>query len=251
MRENTTPVLICDLDGTILRVNSFPCWILYLIAGHLPEVTFRTRLKLSLRVQHLLLRRKLGRIDHRAFMAQLQSDWHEATAPDPAATANRVARFLRRMARPPLEPLLRQIAAGEFDAVLATAAAGEYAKDLGRQLGFSHVLCTPCRLAPGESLNVGTHKWLRTVTFLASRGWSDRPVLLLTDHLDDLPLMRHADAVGWFGPEHELTRARALASETTFIDCRGLLDASALFEMLSSHALFSETAAESHATTAA
>jgi len=251
MRENPTPILICDLDGTILRVNSFPCWILYLIAGHLPEVKFRTRLTLSLRVQYLLLRRKLGWIDHRAFMVRVQSEWHEATAPDQAASAIRVARFLRRMARPPLEPLLRQIAAGELNAVLATAAAGEYANELGRQLGFSHVLCTPSRLTVGESVNVGTHKWLRTVTFLASRGWSNRPVLLLTDHLDDLPLMRHADAVGWFGPEHELTRARALATETTFIDCRGLLDASALFEMLSSHARFSESSPESHATTAA
>ena len=42
-RDARRPVLICDLDGTILRVNSFPLWILYLIAGRLPELGFGAR----------------------------------------------------------------------------------------------------------------------------------------------------------------------------------------------------------------
>jgi phosphoserine phosphatase len=249
--RNTTPVLICDLDGTILRVNSFPCWILYLIAGRLPEIKLRARLTLSLRVQSWLLKRKFGRISHHAFMARVQAEWHAATAPNQAASALRVARYIRPMTRRALEPLLRRIAAGEIDAVLATAAAGEYALELGRQLGFADVLCTPCHLEPGEPINAGAQKWLRTIAFLASRDWIDRPVLLLTDHLDDLPLMRHADVVGGFGPERELARARAQLKETAFIDCRGLPDASRLFETLSSLAGSSRTEPKSHATTAA
>ena len=67
--------------------------------------------------------------------------------------AERVPTLLRRRVRPAFEPLLQQIAAGEIDAVLATAAAGEYALPLGRQLGFRHVLATPCRLPPDGALN--------------------------------------------------------------------------------------------------
>jgi phosphoserine phosphatase len=220
MPRDDTSVLICDLDGTILRANSFPLWILYLIAGPLPELGLRRRAVLSLRAQTLLLRRKLGRIDHEQLMRGIQEAWHDAGGTD--AAADRVPRLLRRLVRPMFEPLLHQIAVGRIDAVLATAAAGEYANVLGYQLGFRHVLTTSCRLARHGALNVGRQKLLNVLEFLSDQGWAERPLVLLTDHLDDLPLMRHCDAVGWFGSASAMARSVALAGGTKFIDCRGL-----------------------------
>jgi phosphoserine phosphatase len=221
------PVLICDLDGTILDGNSFPLWILYLMFGRLPELRPSLRVKLSLRLQLLLVHRRLGRIDHAQLMREVQHAWHTATESVPDGSTARVPAMLRRRVRPAFEPLLRLIAAGEIDAVLATAAAGEYAVPLGRQMGFRHVLATPCRLASAGALNHREQKLRRVLGFLTQQQWRERSRVLLTDHVDDLPLIQHCHAVGWFGSAEMLARARSDANGVRFIDCRGL-DATAL-----------------------
>jgi phosphoserine phosphatase len=222
MPRDETPVLICDLDGTILHANSFPLWVAYLIAGPLPGLGFHARIRLSSRVRRLLLRRKLGRIDHTELLRGIQEAWYEAGGRETGAAADRVQALLRRRVRPAFEPLLRQIAMGEMDAVMATAAAGEYAIRLGRQLGFGHVLATPCRLARDETLNARGNKLIQVLEFLTRQYWAERPIVLLTDHLDDLPLIRHSDAVGWFGSARAMAQASALANGTKFVLCQRL-----------------------------
>jgi phosphoserine phosphatase len=236
--DATTPVLICDLDGTILHGNSFPLWMLYLMFGRLPEFGLRARMTLSLRLQTLLLRRRLGRIEHGQLMREVQQAWHTACHGAADSAAVRVPALLRRRVRPAFEPVLQQIAAGEIDAVLATAAADEYARPLGLQLGFRHVLCTPCRLPPGGALNHGAEKLRQVREFLASRQWAGRSRVLLTDHIDDLPLLQHCHAAGWFGSAEMLARVLAEAKAVRLVDCRGL-DAVALpgaIATLSAHA---------------
>jgi phosphoserine phosphatase len=232
------PVLICDLDGTILRGNSFPLWILYLMGGRLPGFGLRSRLLLSVQVQKLLLQRRLGRIEHVRLMRGVQQAWHIAGRDSTHSAARRIATLLRNRVRPAFEPLLQQIAAGEIDAVLATAAAAEYAEPLALQLGFRHVLTTPGRLPPDGRLNHGAEKLRRVQQFLASRQWQDRCRVLLTDHIDDLPLLQHCHAVGWFGSAEMLARSLAASQGVRIVDCRAL-DAAALLRTidgLSEHA---------------
>ena len=227
MAEDSAPVLICDLDGTILRGNSFPLWILWLMAGRLPEFGLRARVMLSLRVQKLLLQRRLGRIEHARLMREVQHAWHTASHGAADSAADRVPTMLRRRVRPAFEPVLQQIAAGEIDAVLATAAAAEYALPLGLLLGFRDVLATPSQLPLAGALNRGAEKLRRVQEFLAGRQWAERSRVLLTDHIDDLPLLQHCHAVGWFGSAEMLSRARAETKGVSFVDCRRL-DATAL-----------------------
>jgi phosphoserine phosphatase len=238
MAAEQSAVLICDLDGTILYGNSFPLWIMYLMFGWLPEPGLRARLLLSLRVQRLLLQRRLGRIDHAQLMRGVQLAWHRASHGAADSAAYRVPARLRRLVRPAFEPVLHQIAAGEIDAVLATAAAGEYAVPLGFCLGFRHILATPCRLPADGVLNLWAEKLRSVEAFLAGQQWAERPRVLLTDHIDDLPLLQHCDAVGWFGSAEMMARARADANGVHVIDCRSL-DAAALVRAivaLSAHA---------------
>lgn len=229
--NDTSPVLICDLDGTILRRNSFPLWMLYLMFGRLPEPGLPARMVLSLRVQKLLLQRRLGRIDHARLMHGVQNAWHMASQGAASSAADRVPSLLRRLVRPAFEPVLLRIATGEIDAVLATAAAAEYSGPLGFCLGFRHVLATPCRLPADGVLNHGVEKLRRVQAFLAERQWAGRPRVLLTDHRDDLPLAQQCHAVGWFGSAEMLARAAVEAKGVRFIDCRGL-DAAALAQAL-------------------
>jgi phosphoserine phosphatase len=249
MADATSPVLICDMDGTILRGNSFPLWIMYLMCGWLPEPGLPARVMLSLRVQRLLLHRRLGRIDHTRLMRGVQNAWHRASEGAAAGAADRVPARLRRLVRPAFEPVLQRIASGEIDAVLATAAAAEYARPLGLQLGFRHVLTTPCRLPPDGVLNHGVEKLRRVQAFLADRQWSARPRVLLTDHLDDLPLLQQCDAVGWFGSSAMMACALARSNGALLVDCRQL-DAAALARALAALSAHAAAAAPADSTLA-
>jgi phosphoserine phosphatase len=193
---------------------------------------------LSLRAQNLLLRRKLGQIDHEQLLRRLQTAWHEAGGDDSASAS--AVNVLRPWARPELGSLLSRIATNEIDAVLATAAASEYAIGLGHDLGFHHIVATPCRLAADERLNKGAWKLIRVLEFLHISGWQSRPMVVLTDHLDDLPLMRHSDVLGWFGPPGSAAQASALAGGVKFIACRGL-DGGAMADALSAMAAYARS----------
>jgi phosphoserine phosphatase len=128
------PVLVFDLDGTILCCNSFPLWTLFLMTG---RVGVRHRGLLSLRVLSLLLQRKIGRLSHDEFQRCLQAAWQAATAGrDPDLTSRFEAVLLRRV-RANMRACLDLIVERQLDAVLATAAAADYAEAFGRRLATS------------------------------------------------------------------------------------------------------------------
>ena len=124
------PVLVFDLDETILAVNSFPLWVRFLAAAPVPGLGWRRRAALSLRVQSLAIRRKLGLIDHDALLWHLQQAWLGATGTDGETMAREFQASLLQQVRPCLQPLLAIVAAGQMDAVLATAATSDYAAGL-------------------------------------------------------------------------------------------------------------------------
>jgi phosphoserine phosphatase len=198
-RPDQRPVLILDLDGTVLTVNSFHHWVLYLARARFPHLSLFGRLHIAGATVALLARRKLGLLRHEAFKWHLQQLWQTATVGDGGVCEKALVRELMRFVRPELASVLSAIAAGKTDAILATAAAGDYATALGRRLGFADVLATLATRAATEPSNVGEHKRDAVLRLIAQRGWEDRPRVLFTDHADDLPLIRICDTVYWFG----------------------------------------------------
>ena len=130
-------------------------------------------------------------------------------------------RFCNRSA-PVCKPLLAIVAAGRVDAVLATAAASDYAAGLAQRLGFRYALTTSPDYGAVTPRNSGTRKRDRVRALLHQFGWHTRPLVLFTDHIDDLPLMRDSDAVCWFGSAAELEGAEAAADKPRFVACRDL-----------------------------
>jgi phosphoserine phosphatase len=218
-RADPTPVLIFDLDETILAVNSFPLWVRFLVAGPVPGLGWRRRAALSLRVQSLALRRKLGLIDHDALLRHLQLAWRGATGPDGETMASGFQVSLLQQVRPNLKPLLTIVAAGQVDAVLATAAASDYAAGLAQRLGFRNALTTSPDNGTITPRNSGPRKRDRAHALLQQLGWHTRPLVLFTDHIDDLPLMRDSDAVCWFGSDAALAVAEAATGKPQFVAC--------------------------------
>jgi phosphoserine phosphatase len=214
------PVLVFDLDGTVLRVNSFPVWVMLLACGGPRHLTLARRAAMSLRVQRLVLTRKLGGVPHGAFMHAMQALWREAAAGDGGTMTARLHALLLQKLRPNLAPVLKLVAEDGADGLLATAAAGDYAESLGPLLGLQHVIATPFDRRPDEPINNGARKRDRVLAFLDERGWAERPIVFFNDHLADLPLMLESRVVCWFGGRRALGRARETAQGVRFIDCR-------------------------------
>lgn len=218
------PVLVFDLDDTILCCNSFPLWTLFLMTGRLRGVGAGRRALLSLRAASLLLWRKAGRLSHDEFQRGLQAAWQAATIGSDADLTSRFEAKLLRRVRANLRPCLDLVVERRLDAVLATAAAADYAEAFGRHLGFRHILATRSGRAAGEPPNSGAMKRQGVVAFLHDIGWYGRPLILFTDHIDDLPLIRACGVVCWFGSAESLSALDAMVEETRFIHCRDMTD---------------------------
>ena len=220
--ESLPPVLIFDLDGTILRTNSFPLWMVHLMIGRIPELDLRQRVSLSIKTMRLLLSRKIGRLGHDELQRRLQMVWQAAIAGSRLPMTNHYATSLLRHVRPNIGALLGVVMKRQFDSVLATAAAADYAEPLGRRLGFQHVLATRANRNAGEPANARAAKRRSVGDFLRHTGWRDRSLILFTDHLDDLPLILECDVVCWFGSAGMLATARAMAAKSGFVHCRDM-----------------------------
>lgn len=220
--QRVEPILVFDLDGTVLRINSFPVWVAFLALGGARGLPMGQQLKVTALVVRLVILRKLGRIDHTILMRQMQDLWRLATTGDGGAAARRLAKLLSVTTRRNLQPAINLVSEGALDGVLATAAAEDYAVALSQRLGVQDVLGTQSQRATDEPENVGVHKRDRLQAWVNARGWSGRPMIFFNDHLADLPLMRECSIVCWVGSQRALKQAQRDAANVRFVDCRKL-----------------------------
>jgi phosphoserine phosphatase len=214
----TDAVLIFDLDGTVLSVNSFPYWALYMLTGHFAGLGKKERLRLSFRTFAILLKRKILRHSHYRTKYLLQGLWTESVKNDTNQVAmHAVITILQNYVRPNLQTLLAAVKAGEIDALLATSAAGEYAQALGKTLGFQHILTTPLCTEADKRENCKVQKRDRALALLEELGWRNRPRILFTDHAEDLPLIQECQRTLWFGRYEELAAIQAQAPKTRVV----------------------------------
>jgi len=196
-------IVVFDLDGTVLAVNSFPLWVMRMLRGRFPRLPLWRRVSVSLQTARALVSRKAGMISHETLKWRLQRLWQDAVRGDSGAAERDFARHLADFVRPELTGVLSAVADGRIEAVLATAAAADYAEGLGRGLGFRHVLATPRQREEGSPSTVGVRKRDAVLNFLDKQGWGDRPIVFFTDHAEDLPLILRSHTVYWFGKEEE------------------------------------------------
>jgi phosphoserine phosphatase len=220
--QRVDPVLVFDLDGTVLWINSFPVWVLFLGFGGIRHLSLKQRFAVTGLVLRLLLLRKLGRMDHETLLRHMQALWQFATAGDDGAAAQRLGSLLLRCTRRNMAPALKLVTDGAMDGVLATAAAEDYANEVGQRLGLANVLATRSGREDNELSNTGEHKRARLMAWLQERGWSGRPLIFFNDHAADLPLMRESSIVCWFGSRRAMERAKRAAPQVRFVACRGL-----------------------------
>lgn len=212
------PILVFDLDGTLLRINSFPVWLSFLALG---GTWCRRQLFVSSKTLRLLMLRKLGRMTHATLLRETQTLWGVATAGNGKAV-RRLITLLSGTVRRNVRPALKLVSDGVLDGLIATAAAEDYAVPLGERLGLSIVLGTRTGRGTNEPDNSGQNKRDRLFAWLDARGWAARPLIFFNDDIADMPLMREACIVCWFGSTRSLRRASQELPSVRFVDCRRL-----------------------------
>jgi phosphoserine phosphatase len=225
-----SPVLIFDLDGTVLTINSFPRWAAFMLRGRAVRQPGWRRPWSMAMVALLLAGRKAGLIDHEALKWRLQKLWQDCVRNDGGRTVAQFIATLQPFLQPALRGPLAGVAAGQGDAVLATAAAADYAVPLGRRLGFLHILATDRGQSRSRTSNVREHKRDAVLNLLVELGWQDRRRVLFTDHEDDLPLMAICHPIYWFG---DAARERQVRRVLPGIELRaGVLAQSELTDLM-------------------
>ncbi|HEU5048445.1 MAG TPA: HAD family hydrolase [Rickettsiales bacterium] len=214
-------VLVCDLDETLLDCNSFPRWVRFMLNGQIAGLGTGGRLALSLRAGSALAWRKAKFCSHYAMKRRLQGIWTEALKGETEAAA--LQSFfdgLRPHLRPGLAGILKMIADGKVESVLASAAAAEYAEPFGHSLGFRHVLATPRSGQEAVEFR-GQEKRDRVLAWLKAQGLSGRKRIFLTDHEEDMPFMKESHLVLWFGKPEDVEGLQAQAG-VRIVACRDM-----------------------------
>jgi phosphoserine phosphatase len=213
--KHDKPVLIIDLDETLLEVNSFRLWVDYFLFGKFSGISFSKHYMVAVNAAKIMAERKILGKSHYQTKNALQKLWKQTG--DNSALLELVARLEKRI-RPNMLGLVERIEQKKVDAVMATSAAGVYAVEFGTNIGFSHVLATEI---DGEE-NRSEEKARRVQEFLEKQGWGERKKIFFTDHLEDLPFILACNKLMWFGKEEEIEIIRQSAPELEVIDCINL-----------------------------
>lgn len=218
LMPETEFVLIFDLDSTLLSVNSFPYWVRYLLYGTFGGLSACERMLLTIRTAKIMLERKLSGKTHYTAKRQLQALWSNALKTDNDHVAlDNFCKVLGNYIRPNLAGIMKLAQENNIDSVLATAAAGEYAINFSRMLGFKHIITTPAYTGAIAKENSGEEKRDRVLALLAAEGFDKRRRVFFTDHEEDLPLIRQSQLVLWFGDDSKIEAIRQYAPETGII----------------------------------
>lgn len=177
---------VFDLDGTLIRVNSFHRWMAYAACWSMCHGRF----DIFAGIVWPSLLRIAGRIDHASMKRRILA----ATLPLPSTA---LARFAGRLLHSVNAEVYRYLSSylrdPEYTVVLVTAAPENYVAPLAQRLGIALFIATPTDIdAPGWSEVVEERKVARLAQTVG------RPVagldidVVFTDHHQDLPLLKLA-----------------------------------------------------------
>lgn len=198
-------VVLFDLDGTLLSINSFKVWIIYW--GLLPFLKPGFSLALY-RILWSRLRRRMGRVAmKKAIMQAFESHRDSGKSIAERFFLELLWLFRRRT----LVGRVHDEGAAGHHVVLATAAPQYYAKPLAERLGLEYLVAS--KLNDGcMRETIGEEKRQAVLELLHEHQWSPESLSVLwTDHEDDLPLAAIVRKTVLVNPDQSTLRAFAEA----------------------------------------
>jgi phosphoserine phosphatase len=178
-----TPCAVVDLDGTIIRGNSMHEMVRFMLS----EGMGCGNLCVVAKLLGYLAKRRMRLTDHRGMKYPIhriaEAFLHKGDRME--RLVERVVLKVNQEVRYKLDVLRRE----GNRIIIATAAPDVYMPALAEALGADAYTATPLSATPDGYLeNRGERKLSRAVEMARSRGWDI--CCVLTDHSDDLPLLR-------------------------------------------------------------
>lgn len=189
-------VLVVDLDGTLIRTNSFPMWLKYLLWGSVK----RGHVVRATRIVWWSVLRRAHVYSHDELKRRLL---------DLPSSDEEVHLFAQRMTAFACPEVIARTADVAADhRILATAAPHDYVQATAVALGLTFDAVLAANTEGGVYRGMAREDKAESVMRHLSedRRFTNADVTLFTDHRDDLPLARHASHVVLCNPD---VRSRA------------------------------------------
>ncbi len=172
-------LILIDLDGTFVRINSFHKWIKFLLI----ETVKQCNCFITLRLIGIMLLRYTKRISH------AQMKYRILKISETTVSRKQIERFVDTLVPYIDQDILALIQRQNTLTLLATAAPILYAKQIQERFGFDYVVATPESQSSPWQETIRNTKAKRVQKFLQAHSLQIKEALFLTDHHDDIPLM--------------------------------------------------------------
>lgn len=186
--QNNRTIVVVDLDGTLIEVNSFPRWVLHVIKRTAAEGNFKS----FILAVGLLIFRKVGLLSHYQFKKKMMLlDYSENCDLS-------FAQLLRGRVRSSVVQALSELDRPLI--VLSTAAPVNYAQHLLNFEGVAFDVVLSSYIDDGKLIeNYSTEKVNAFKNYFSDAGCD----IFFTDHYEDLPMMKYANKVFLVNPSEK------------------------------------------------
>lgn len=178
-------VVVVDFDECLCSVNSFRYWL----AFSLIHLLVRLRPVAFAGVVVACSGRLLGMMD-RVGMKKRVLQYTQAS---PEWVVRLFCGFLARRTNGRVVEKISEYSRQGMDVVLNTAAPAFYVQEYAKRFEFAHVIASPTVTSEDWVENLGPEKLVNLNAIYGGQIYNLASVI--SDHVDDLPLMKHAESV--------------------------------------------------------
>ena len=186
-------LLIIDLDGTFVSVNTFHKWMRFLFIEELKRLHFVSLFQI-LKIAFLRLMKKIS---------HTQMKFHILEISEQYINKRQINHFVDTLESYVNPHILHQLQDTSNKTLLATAAPLLYAQAIQKKYHFDNVIATAYTYEDDWKENIKEEKKNTYLKMLDTHDMHPKDVILYTDHYDDIPLMKLSDFTYLVQPSKE------------------------------------------------
>lgn len=198
-------IMVIDLDGTFVNVNTFHKWMKFVFIEELKKFHLISVLK----ILHIVFSRYLKLINHAEMKFSILKISENVTS------EKQIITFVKSLHTHVNLNILKIMKDDLNITILATAAPILYAQTIKEIYKFDHVIATGSTNEVEWKENIREEKKKNLITLLEKYSFGNKISILYTDHHDDLPLMKFSDLT-YLTNASEKTKELTLNANITF-----------------------------------
>jgi len=191
-------LFVIDLDGTLVKGNSFNFFVTCLLMHSLQQKTAYS-LYLACKIVFISIMRKLRVFSHNRMKRLLQKIWrYYVTIGHKEILRSKVQNYIDGALRTEVVSFVSDKKTSGDRVIIATAAPEEYVSIIAELIPIiDHFIATPAIISKVWYHNLSEIKWENVSAFIGEDSYY---VISFTDHYDDLPLIKNSNKTYLFSP---------------------------------------------------